>query len=216
MTIHMYVFFMGSKLTPQSSPPWVSHAVFLWELWRKLTSAVDKPKFMGRPPDHPFWKTGWPKSFLGWRNYFDISLKDICFLVINTKFACFPFNHVPTYRELGRTSGDFRGHVGSPNRVMGRIWRLGDRLSTALTDPVIMGRQHCFPVTYLSLHQYQAVLAGISASIWMWQKTGWWTLITTTWTPPEWGCSCLRNALQHWHQSPTKSQSIILYSIEQL
>ena len=60
--------------------------------------------------------------------------KDICFLflVINTKFACFPFDHVPTYRDLGRPSGDFGGHVGSPDRVMGCIWRLGDRLSTAL------------------------------------------------------------------------------------
>ena len=53
-------------------------------------------------------------------------------LVINTKFACFPFNHVPTYRELGRLSGDFEGHIGLPDRVMGRIWQLGDRLSTAL------------------------------------------------------------------------------------
>ena len=52
------------------------------------------------------------------------------FLVINTKFACFPSNHVP--RELGRPSGDFEGHVGSPDCVIGRIWRLSDRLPTAL------------------------------------------------------------------------------------
>ena len=95
-------------------------------------SAVDKLKFMGRPPDHPWWKTGSPESFLCYPNYFDSSLKGICFSVINTKFACFMFNHVPTYRELGRPSGDFGGHVGSPKQVMGRIWRLGDLLPTAL------------------------------------------------------------------------------------
>ena len=94
-------------------------------------SAVDKLKFMGRPPDHPWWKTGSPESFLGCPKYFDLSLKHI-FLVINTNFACFQFNNVPTYRELGRPSGDIGGHVGSPDRVMGRIWRLGDVLSTAL------------------------------------------------------------------------------------
>ena len=93
-------------------------------------SAVDKPKFMGRPPDHPWWKTGSPKSFRGCPNYFDLSLKIFgFFLVINTFF--FQFN-VPTYRELGGPSGDFGGHVGSPDHVMGRVWRLGDRLSTAL------------------------------------------------------------------------------------
>ena len=32
-------------------------------------SAVDKLKFMGRPPDHPWWKTGSPKSFLGYPNH---------------------------------------------------------------------------------------------------------------------------------------------------
>ena len=37
-------------------------------------SAVDKPKFMGRPPDHLRWKTGSPKSFLGCPTYFDIYL----------------------------------------------------------------------------------------------------------------------------------------------
>ena len=99
-----------------------------------ILSAVDKPKFMGRPPDHPWWKTGSPKSFLGCLDYFDISLRDVWvfFWVINTKFACFPFNHVPTFWELGRTLGDFAGHVGSPDSVMGRIWRLGNHLSTAL------------------------------------------------------------------------------------
>ena len=86
-----------------------------------IYSAVDKPKFMGRPPDHPWWKTGSPKSFLGCPNYFDLSWKDICFLVVNTKLTCFPFNHVPTYRRLGRPSGDFEGHVRSYDRVMGRI-----------------------------------------------------------------------------------------------
>ena len=44
---------------------------------------------------------------------FDLFLKDIRFLVISIKFACFLFNHVPTYRELGRPSGEFGGHVGS-------------------------------------------------------------------------------------------------------
>ena len=64
-------------------------------------------------------------------NYFDLSM----FFVINTEFACFLFNLVPTFRELGGPycpSGDFEGHVGSHDRVMGRIWRLGDLLSTAL------------------------------------------------------------------------------------
>ena len=35
-------------------------------------NAVDKPKFMVRPPDHPWWKTGLPESFLGCPNYFDL------------------------------------------------------------------------------------------------------------------------------------------------
>ena len=98
------------------------------------TSTVDKPKFMGCLPDQPWWKTGSPESFLSCPNYFGLSLKDICFSVINTKFACFLFNHVPTYQELGCPLGDFGGHVGSPDRVMGRIWRLGDLLSVALRD----------------------------------------------------------------------------------
>ena len=89
-------------------------------------SAVDKPKFMGHPLDHPWWKTGSPKSFLGCPNYFYLSLKDIYFLVINTNFACFLFNHVRTHRELGRPLWDFESHVGSPNWVMGHIWWLGD------------------------------------------------------------------------------------------
>ena len=38
----------------------------------------------------------------------------------------------PPSGNWGRPSGVFGGHVGSPDRVMGRIWRLGDRLSTAL------------------------------------------------------------------------------------
>ena len=102
-----------------------------------LCSAVDKPEFMGRPPDHPWWKIGSPESLLGCPNYFDLSFKDI-FLIINTKFACFLFNQVPTYRELGRPLGDFGGHVGSTDRVMGRILRLGDLLSAA----VIVAQSH--------------------------------------------------------------------------
>ena len=93
---------------------------------------MDKLKFMGRPPGHPWGKTGSPESFFGSPNYFDLSLKDICFLVINTKFTWFLCNHVPTDRELGRSSGDFGGHVGSPDRVMSCIWRVGDLLSAAL------------------------------------------------------------------------------------
>ena len=103
---------------------------FLWKAI--ICSAVDKPKFMGRASDHPWWKTGSPESFLGCPNYFELFLKDICFLIINTKFACFLLNHVPTYREVGRPSGNFGGHVGSPDRVMSHIWRLGNLLSTAL------------------------------------------------------------------------------------
>ena len=85
-------------------------------LW--LSNAVDKPKCMGRPSDHSCWKTRSSESFFGCPNYFDIFLKDICFLIINTKFACFLLNHVPTYREVSRPPGDFRGHVGSPDRVV--------------------------------------------------------------------------------------------------
>ena len=62
------------------------------------------------------WKTGLLKSFFGCLNYFGLSSKEIFFSVINTKFACFPFNHVPIYRELGHPSGDLWGHVGSPNQ----------------------------------------------------------------------------------------------------
>ena len=51
-------------------------------------------------------------------------LKQICFLVINTKFECFLFNHVSTYRELGCPSGDFGGQIGSPDRVMVRMKNL--------------------------------------------------------------------------------------------
>ena len=59
-------------------------------------------------PGHPWSKTGSPKSFLGCLKYFDLSIKDIfIYLVINTKFVCFPFYHVLIYRELGRSSGDF-------------------------------------------------------------------------------------------------------------
>ena len=76
-------------------------------------SAVDEPKFMGRLSDHPWWKTGSPKSFLGSRlpellwHTFKRCLG--FFLVINKKFACSPFNHIPTYRELGRPIGRLRG-----------------------------------------------------------------------------------------------------------
>ena len=41
----------------------------------------------------------------GFPNYFDLSLKNICFSVMNTKFIWFLFDHVPTYWELGRPSG---------------------------------------------------------------------------------------------------------------
>ena len=90
---------------------------------------------MGRPRDHPWWKTGSPKSFLGCLNYFDLSLKDICFPVINminTKLACFPFNHVATYRDLGRPSGDFGGHVVARPCNGSHLSTPEDCLSTAL------------------------------------------------------------------------------------
>ena len=63
---------------------------------------------------------------LGIPNHFELFsliLKDIYYSDINTKLACFPFNHVPTYQELGGPSGNFRGHVGSPDHIMGHIWR---------------------------------------------------------------------------------------------
>ena len=93
---------------------------------------MDKPKIMGRPPDHPWRKTGSPQSFLGCPNYFDLLSKDVCFSVVRTQLARFLSNHVHTQRKLGRPSGDFGGHVGSPDRVMGRIWQLGNLLSAAL------------------------------------------------------------------------------------
>ena len=78
-------------------------------------------------------------------NYFDLCLKII--LVINTKFACFLLNPVPAHRG---PSGDFRGHVGSPDPVMGRIWRLGDLLSTALSPT---------PGANENLHSYLLLLS---------------------------------------------------------
>ena len=41
-------------------------------------SAVDKPKFMRRLPDHPWWKTGLPESFLDCPNW------QICTIIIPT------------------------------------------------------------------------------------------------------------------------------------
>ena len=94
------------------------------------SSAVDKPKFMGRPPDHPWWKTGLPKSFLGCPNYFYLPLKETWFLVFNTKFACFLFNHVPPYR------------AGSPSSNLGGscwIARPSNGLHLVTERPLIHG-----------------------------------------------------------------------------
>ena len=44
-----------------------------------LCTAVDKPKFMASPPDHPWWKNGLAESAFGCPNYFDLSLKEIYF-----------------------------------------------------------------------------------------------------------------------------------------
>ena len=110
-----------------------------WLNFDVLSRAVDKPKFMDRPPaDHQWWKTGLPKSFLACPKFIWLIFIWNSFLVINTNFACFPFNHIPSYRELGRPSVDCEGHVGSPDRVMDRIWRLGDRLSTDCTAPFVL------------------------------------------------------------------------------
>ena len=79
-------------------------------------SAVNKPKFMGRPLDHLWCKTGLPESFLGCQNYFGLSLKEIWFLVVNTSFACFLFNLVPTYWGLGLPSGDFGVILDRPTK----------------------------------------------------------------------------------------------------
>ena len=54
-----------------------------------IISAVDKPKLMGRPPDHPWWKTGSPKSFFGCPNYFDWSLKRYLFFSYQHKIGMF-------------------------------------------------------------------------------------------------------------------------------
>ena len=42
--------------------------------------------------------------------------------------------------ELGRPTGDLWDHVGSPAREMGRIWRLDDRLFTALFQEFITNK----------------------------------------------------------------------------
>ena len=83
------------------------------------SSTVYKPKFMGRPPDHPWWLENWVAKIISWlpKLFWLIFWRNL-FLFINTKFACFLFNHVPTYRELGRPSVNFRVHVGSPDQVM--------------------------------------------------------------------------------------------------
>ena len=84
----------------------------------------------GRPPNHPWLKTGSPESFLACRNYFYVSLKDIFFLVFNTKCAClimFPLSE--SWVAYRATSGIM---FGSPDQIMGRVWRLGDLLPTAL------------------------------------------------------------------------------------
>ena len=96
-------------------------------------SAVDKPKFMGRPLDHSWWKTGSPISFFGCLNYFDLPWKKFVFFfhLLTQNLHVFRFIMFPPYRELGHPLGYFGGHVGSPNHMVGRIWRLGDHLSTA-------------------------------------------------------------------------------------
>ena len=55
--------------------------------------------------------------------------------------------------ELGHPSGDFEGHVGSPDRLMGRIWRLGDRIYP----------QHCI---WLPNFVICAVMATFNVSNW--------------------------------------------------
>ena len=126
----------NSKPKDWSRIPLIIHNQMCY--YEYMISAVDKLKFMGNPLDHPWWKTGSPESFLGYpiNNYFDSSLKGICFSVINTKFACFLFNHVPTYRELGRPSGDFGGHVGSPDQVI-RLSTLRPEANDLLNDAPI-------------------------------------------------------------------------------
>ena len=47
-------------------------------------SAVDNPKFMGRPPTHAP-KTGLPESFLGCPNYYDLPLKETFFFKLLTQ-----------------------------------------------------------------------------------------------------------------------------------
>ena len=71
--------------------PWViSFNIYRLKFWHVYIyiSAVDNPKFMGRPPDHPWRKTGLPKSFLGCPNYFIISLKYI-FLILTQNLHVF-------------------------------------------------------------------------------------------------------------------------------
>ena len=64
---------------------------------------------------------------------------------INTKCACFMFNHVSTYWERGRPLHDFGGHVGSTDSVMSHIWWLGDQPLIHSTDAM------CLQVTGISM-----------------------------------------------------------------
>ena len=100
----------------------------------------------------------WVAQIISWLpELFWLIFKRYLFLVISTKFACFLFNHVPIYRELGRPLGEFGGNVGSPDRIMGRIWRLGDRLSTALI------KIHKFRILCVHFQENSATQCGIAA-----------------------------------------------------
>ena len=97
----------------------------------KIISAVDKPKFMYRPLDHPWLKTGSAKSFLGCSDYFDLSLKKFFFQLLTQNLHVFCLLIFPLI-EIWVAHRATLGNVGLPDSLMGHIWLLGDRLSTTL------------------------------------------------------------------------------------
>ena len=65
-------------------------SICLYEIKRKnlFKSTCPTGSFTCPGPSGSGKRRALPSQFLGCPNYFDLSLKDICFLVINTKLAC--------------------------------------------------------------------------------------------------------------------------------
>ena len=136
---------------------------------------------MGLTLGHSAWQINRPSNGSMWNSYSfqpvgqwmgclfsDLGAEGCChclnalFSVINTKFACFPFNRV---WELGRPSGYLGAHVGSPDQVMGRIWRLGDHLSTVLLQGTVV--QMSKSKVFRSVNILATVLTVIILNLWV-------------------------------------------------